>query len=258
MKRVCLVQARMGSTRFPGKVLRDLLGRPMLIRQLERLAACRSIDEIVIATTTHPRDDAIALAADEAGVRVFRGPEDDVLARLVRAAQEAQADVVVRVTADCPLIDPGTTDRVIDELTGNAGDCDYASNVVRRTYPRGLDAEAFFVDTLLRVDRLAGTPAEREHVTVTIRSDRRGLFLIRSVEDTVDNSDLRWTVDEERDFTLVQRLYEELDLTHIVLPYGEILAHVRAHPELARKNQGVGTWDPSARSAGVADQGGAR
>lgn len=257
MKRVCLVQARMGSTRVPGKVLRDLLGRPMLIRQLERLAACRSIDEIVIATTTNPSDDTVAQAADEAGIRVFRGPEDDVLARLVGAAQMARADVVVRVTADCPLIDPGTTDRVIDELTGNAGDCDYASNVVRRTYPRGLDAEALFVDTLLRVHRLAGTPAEREHVTLTIRSTRRGLFVIRSVEDTVDNSDLRWTVDEERDFTLVQRLFEELDLTNVVLPYAEILAHVRAHPELARMNQGVATWDPSPHSASVAEQRGA-
>jgi spore coat polysaccharide biosynthesis protein SpsF len=247
MKRVAVVQARMLSTRLPGKVLRDLVGRPMLIQQLERLKVCTSIDEIVVATTTHPSDDAIAVAGGNAGVRVFRGSEDDVLSRFVGAAKEAHAEVVVRLTADCPLADPGTTDRVVDELTDHATECDYASNVEPRSFPRGLDVEALFLDTLLRIDRIGRTTEEREHVTVTVRSDKGSLFRIRAVEDSSDNSDLRWTVDEERDFTLVKRLYEELDLSRVVRPYREILEYVREHPELARMNQGIGTWDPSKR-----------
>jgi spore coat polysaccharide biosynthesis protein SpsF len=221
----------------------------MLIQQLERLKACKSIDEIVVATTTHPSDDAVAVAGGTAGVRVFRGSEDDVLSRFVGAARETDADVVVRLTADCPLIDPGTTDRVVDDLTDHATECDYASNVEPRSFPRGLDVEALFLDTLLRIDRIADTIEEREHVTVTVRSDKGSLFRIRAVEDSSDNSDLRWTVDEERDFTLVKRLYEELDLSRVVRPYREILEYVRAHPELGHMNQGIGTWDPSKRLA---------
>lgn len=244
MKRVCVVQARMGSTRLPGKVLRDLVGRPMLARQLERLATCRSLDEIVIATSTDSADDPIARMASGMGIDVVRGSNDDVLARVVQAARETRADVVVRVTADCPLIDPSITDRVVDELTTHQESCDYASNVVRRTYPRGLDVEALFVDTLQRLDRLAQTAEEREHVTITIRSGQPGIFLVRSVEDAADNSDLRWTVDEQRDFMLVHRLYEELDLGRVIAPYPEILQYVRDHPELVRLNQDVATWSP--------------
>ena len=146
------------------------------------------------------------------GVRVTRGSEADVLGRIVTAARAVDADVVVRVTADCPLIDPGVTDRVVNELITHANSADYASNVLRRTYPRGLDVEAMFLDTLLRVDRLAQTPVEREHVTVTIRSERPDLFAIRSVESNTDDFDLRWTVDEPADLDLVRKIYSDLDL----------------------------------------------
>ena len=235
----------MGSTRLPGKVLRDLVGRPMLARQIERLMACRSIDEIVIATSMDPADDPIVALATDLGIRATRGSSDDVLSRFLSAARDTRADVVVRVTADCPLIDPSTTDQVVDELTNHADTCDYASNVITRTFPRGLDAEAFFVDTLQRLDRLARTAEEREHVTVHLRSGRPGLFLLRSVEDATDNSDLRWTVDEEADFTLVERLYLELDLGRAIAPYPEVLQYVRQHPELMDLNQEIATWTPS-------------
>lgn len=244
MKRVCVVQARMGSTRLPGKVLLDLAGRPMLAQLLRRLRACRSLDEIVVATSTAGSDDPIAELAAHEGVRVSRGSEDDVLGRIIEAGRATQADVVVRVTADCPLIDPEVTDRVVDELTANSGAADYASNVLRRTYPRGLDVEAMFFDTLLRVERLAQTRAEREHVTITIRSERPSLFMTRSVESDRDDSDLRWTVDEERDLQLVWKLYDELGLGERIVPYRTIVDHVRQHPELASINAGIATWTP--------------
>lgn len=244
MKRVCVVQARMGSTRMPGKVMRDLAGRPMLAQLLRRLYACSSLDEIVIATSIASGDDPIAELGVTEGVRVCRGSEADVLGRIAQAARDTSADVVVRVTADCPLIDPHVTDRVIGELLANANVADYASNVLRRTFPRGLDVEAMFLDTLLRVDRLARTSAEREHVTVTIRSERPDLFLTRSVESDTDDSDLRWTVDEERDFDLVGRLYDELGLGERIVPFAIVVDHVRQHPDLARVNAGIATWMP--------------
>ena len=244
MKRVCVVQARMGSTRLPGKVLLDLAGRPMLAQLLRRLRACGSLDEIVVATSIAASDDPIAELGVSEEVRVCRGSETDVLGRFVEAARATQADVIVRVTADCPLIDPRVTDRVVDELTTNAGAADYASNVLRRTFPRGLDVEAMFLDTLLRVDRLSQTRGEREHVTITIRSERPSLFLTRSVESDNDDSDLRWTVDEERDFQLVGRLYDELGLGERIVPYETIVDHVRRHPELASINAGIATWTP--------------
>jgi spore coat polysaccharide biosynthesis protein SpsF len=244
MKRVCVVQARMGSTRLPGKVLLDLAGRPMLGQLLRRLQACGSLDEIVVATSIAASDDPIAQFVASEGVRLSRGSEDDVLGRIIEAGRATQADVVVRVTADCPLIDPQVTDRVVDELTANSGAADYASNVLRRTYPRGLDVEAMFLDTLLRVDRLARTRAEREHVTITIRSERPSLFLVRSVESDVDDSDLRWTVDEEADLRLVEKLYGALGLGERRVPYEVIVDHVRQHPELMSINAGVATWNP--------------
>lgn len=218
----------------------------MLARQLERLAACRSIDEIVIATSMDPSDDPIATLASDLSLNVVRGATNDVLSRFVLAARETRAEVVVRVTGDCPLIDPSTTDRVVDELTSHRESCDYTSNVVRRTYPRGLDVEALFVDVLDRLDRLAQTAEDREHVTSAIRSGQPSTFLIRSVEDSSNNSDLRWTVDEERDFILVERLYDELDLARVIAPYQVILHYVREHPELTHLNQDIATWTPSA------------
>lgn len=245
MRRVIIVQARMTSTRLPGKVLMDVAGQPMLAQQLRRLKQCTLVDDIVVATTTNTTDDPVAVLAYREQVGCFRGSEQDVLARYVGAAREAKADVVIRVTADCPLIDSQVTDRVIAELTDHAMECDYASNVLRRTYPRGLDVEAFFWDTLVRMERLAQSSKAREHVTVFLRSERPELFLCRSVEDVKNNADLRWTVDNAADLALVCTLYQALDLAGRPLSYREVLAHVRNHPELATINSGLDTWEPS-------------
>src|SRR5262249_13108735 len=153
-KTVAIVQARTGSTRLPGKVLAQVGTRPMLAQQLRRLRDAVTLDEIVVATTTESRDDPVAEIAEAEDVRCFRGSESDVLGRYVGAARASGAEIVVRLTADCPLIDPGVVDRVTGLLVNGAGEYDYASNVVRRTFPQGLDAEALFVDTLERVDRL--------------------------------------------------------------------------------------------------------
>ena len=229
MKRVVIVQARMTSTRLPGKVLMDLAGRPMLAQQLRRLARCRQVDEIVVATTTNATDDPVVAVARAEGARWFRGSEADVLARYVGAARETKAEVVIRVTADCPLIDPEVSDCVVEALLASQALYDYASNVAQRTYPQGLDTEALFADTLERVNRMARSSSAREHVTHYILKERPELFSVRSVLDTIDSSDLRWTVDWPEDLALVRRLYEELDLAQRMTGYREIVAQVRAH-----------------------------
>ena len=234
----------MGSTRMPGKVARDLAGQPVLIHVLRRLMAAKSLDDIVVATSLSAADEPIVDLAGREGVRVFRGSEADVLGRVVGAARAADADVVVRVTADCPLIDPAVTDLVVDTLTDSDPSADYASNVLRRTYPRGLDVEAMFSDTLLRVSRLARTDVAREHVTVVIRSELPELFVTRSVEQPRDDSDLRWTLDEERDLAALTQIFVQLGLSDSVLPFDEVVDHVRRHPEVAALNADVLTWTP--------------
>ena len=227
MKAVIIVQARSTSTRLPRKVLADLAGRPLLAQQLRRLKRCRCADDIVVATTANADDDAIVDIANAENVRWFRGDEHDVLGRYRGAAAEARADVVVRITADCPLIDAEVTDRVIERLVGNPALFDYASNVLRRTYPQGLDAEALYADTLARVDRMARSQPAREHVTWFIYGERPELFAVASVEDAADNSDLRWTVDTQDDFARVQRMYGDLGLGDRDCSYAELVAYAR-------------------------------
>lgn len=237
MKKVAIVQARMTSTRLPGKILMDLAGRPMLAQVLSRVRRSRELDDIVVATTVNGTDDPVVALAKACDVRWFRGSEEDVLARYTMAAREANADVVIRITADCPLIDPGEVDRVVRSLVEPPPVCDYAANIVRRTFPRGLDAEAFFRDTLERVDRMAVSRPAREHVTQFILAEHPELFALRSVTAAADNSDLRWTVDLPEDLAMVRLLYESLHLDERELDFPAILAHVRAHPEIARLNR---------------------
>jgi spore coat polysaccharide biosynthesis protein SpsF len=230
VKRVIIVQARMTSTRLPGKILLNLAGQPMLAQQLRRLKRCRMADDIVVATTISDTDASVVALADREEVRWFRGSEQDVLTRYIGAARDSRADIVIRITADCPLIDPEIVDRVIQELESHEEDCDYATNVLQRTFPRGLDTEALFRDVLERLDRLAQSRSAREHVTTYIRWEHPELFLIRSITDGEDNSDLHWTVDTREDFALIQSLYQDLQLDRQMLSYRDIVHYVRHHP----------------------------
>jgi spore coat polysaccharide biosynthesis protein SpsF (cytidylyltransferase family) len=241
---VAIVQARMGSTRLPGKVLLPIAGRPMVLRVLERLGRADRIDGIVVACSTSCADDPLAAAVEGSGAGVFRGDERDVLARYVGAAREAGAEVVVRITADCPLLDPGVVDEVVGALLASRGSADYASNVLSRTYPRGLDVEALFLDALLRADRFAATDAEREHVTVAIRNGPPGRFATLGVAADVDDSDLRWTVDSADDMEYVRRLYAAAGLAERHLAYREVVALCRRDPSLRREDEAGRTWDP--------------
>ena len=233
MRTVAIVQARMGSSRLPGKVLRDIAGDTMLARVVQRLRTARSIDQIVIATTTTAADDAVVREAGRLGVGVHRGSETNVLARYVDAANAWRADVVVRVTADCPLLDPGVVDAVVEALF--ISPADYTSNTHQRTFPRGLDVEAMHHDTLDRIGRLGLSAASREHVTAFIMESPE-LFAVRQVCADQDDSDLRWTVDTDEDLALVRTLYERLDLAVNPIAYRDLVAAVRANGNFATIN----------------------
>jgi spore coat polysaccharide biosynthesis protein SpsF len=217
----------------------DICGRSMLSHHLRRLKACQAAGDVVLATTSNSADDVIVREAEREGVRWFRGSEEDVLSRYVGAAREAQADVIVRVTSDCPLIDPDQTDRVIADLVEHYRECDYAANILERSFPRGLDTEAFMIDTLERLHRLGTTRSHREHPTSLLVYERRDLFLVRSIVDCEDNSDLRWTVDEPADLEMIRCLYQELEMSDRILPYDVTLALARRHPSLTALNTNV-------------------
>ncbi len=202
--KVVVIQARMGSSRFPGKVLEDLQGHPMLWHVVNRVRQARKIDEVVVATTDRRVDDPIARFCERVSVACFRGSEQDVLDRFYQAARANGADIIVRITADCPLIDPAVIDKVVARF--EQGDCDYVSNVFRYTYPDGLDTEVFSSAALERAWREASKPSEREHVTPYLRTDR---FRTANVESEIPVSPVkfRWTVDHPGDLEFVRKVY---------------------------------------------------
>jgi spore coat polysaccharide biosynthesis protein SpsF (cytidylyltransferase family) len=207
MTTVAVIQARCGSTRFPRKVLAPLQGRPMLEHIIERVSRASLIDRVVVATTDGSGDDEVATLALASGASVTRGPEDDVLTRYVMAAQEHGADVIVRITADCPLTDPAVVDMVIRARADQSAD--YASNVEPPTFPEGYDCEVFTAECLRRVDGEATLAYEREHVTVRVR-ERLDEFRTAHVAHDPDLSWMRLTVDVPADLERVARILAAL------------------------------------------------
>lgn len=238
MKIVAIIEARMSSTRLPGKIMRPILGRPMLGLLIERVSAADQVDQVVVATTTNPADDRIETLAGTLGVGCYRGSEEDVLNRVLEAAHAFSADLIVEVTGDCPLIDPAVIDTVISAY--HAHDCDYASNILRRTFPRGMDVQVFPTRVLGEVADLTRDPVDHEHVSLYIY-EHPERFLLWNVESSLDPSwwDLRLTVDTPEDFQLIEEIFTRLypgkrlfslqDVIHLLTKYPrlrEINAHI--------------------------------
>ena len=235
MKVMVIVQARMNSSRLPGKVLMPVLGRSLLAIQLERLQACSLVQGIVIATTQNPCDDGLADLARSSGVFCFRGDENDVLGRYYGAAKLFGAEVVVRVTADCPLIDPRIVDRVIRYYLDHADRFDYVSNVIKRTYPRGLDTEVVPFTVLEKLVGMELEPRYREHVTAYLYQ-HPAKFRLGSVGYSQDASGHRWTVDTPQDFELIRRMLEELYEDNPLFSLEDALALLQRHPGWSQLN----------------------
>lgn len=212
LKTLLITQARSGSTRLPGKVLRTIGGKTLLQIHLERLSRCRNVSAMLVATTTEVADEVIYNRAIEWGYRSYRGSEQDVLDRFYQAAKPLQPEWVVRVTSDCPLLDPALVDEVITFTQKN--NADYGANVIKELFPDGQDAEVFKFTALEKAWKEATRRSDREHVTPFIRnnSSQLGGTLFTSVNYPceADFSKIRMTVDESRDFELVERLINDL------------------------------------------------
>jgi spore coat polysaccharide biosynthesis protein SpsF len=201
----------MGSTRLPGKVLIDLGGATVLSRVVRRLRRCSQLEEIVVATTHRATDQVIVASCAQLGVACFRGSETDVLDRYYSAAEAFSADAVVRITSDCPLIDPEVVDNVVRALIERRAD--FACNVLPRTYPRGLDTEVFTMEALEKAWRGSDQPHEREHVT-PLFYERPEMFHLASVREDQDFSHYRWTLDTPDDLRLIREIYSHFDNDH--------------------------------------------
>jgi len=211
MKTVAIIQARFGSKRLPGKVLMDMAGQPMLGRVIDKVLQTHALHDIIVATSTQPENDAICDYVESLGIKAFQGSEQDVLSRYYRCARFYAVDHIVRITGDCPLLDPVLLDNVIKQhlLVG----ADYTSNIFpKRTYPRGLDVEIFTFRTLERMWMRASGGYGREHVTPYIHKHPE-LFLIHSVTNPKDYSRLQWSVDTSKDFDFAERVYKHFHLT---------------------------------------------
>jgi spore coat polysaccharide biosynthesis protein SpsF len=235
MKTAAIVQARTGSTRLPGKVLLPLLGKPVLTQVMRRVARARLVDEVVVATTELASDDPIVELGRREGWRVVRGSEMDLLDRYLDAAHAVGADQIVRITSDCPLIDPGLIDDVIAAFRRDGSD--YASNTLEpRTYPRGLDVEVVTLAALEIAGLEDRDPASREHATPFIyrRPER---FRMHGVRNARDLSVHRWTLDTPEDYELIRRVYDQLGRNDF--SWLDALAVVEANPGWSTLNRDV-------------------
>jgi spore coat polysaccharide biosynthesis protein SpsF len=225
----------MGSTRLPGKVMMDIAGKSMLQRTYERVSKAKGIDSTIVATSTLAADDQLECYCIENGWPCFRGSAEDVLDRYYSTAIAFKADVVVRITSDCPLIDPSVTDEVISHF--QKSDCDYASNgFPRRTFPRGLDTEVFSFQALERSWNEDMNPSTREHVTQYIQRNPQK-FRLTGIMNPIDYSHLRWTVDEPKDLEFVRRVYSMI--AGDCFSWIDVVSLLKRSPELLEINKDV-------------------
>jgi len=233
---IAFVQARMGATRLPGKVMADIAGHPMLWHVVNRARGSRTVSRVVVATSTARADDAIAGFCKNHSIDCYRGAEDDVLDRFYRAASEFGADPVVRITSDCPLIDPQVLDRVVSVFL--QGGSDYVANILRYTYPDGMDVEVFSFSALKTTWKEATQHGDREHVTPYMRNS--GRFRLLNVEnDREMPAQHRWTVDEEADLNFVRAVYGGLSANGRCFRMEEVLAFLDKHPHIAEINRRI-------------------
>lgn len=234
MNVVAIIQARMGSTRLPGKILADIEGYPMLWQVARRVQAAKTIEKIVIASTTERSDDIVEAFCHEHGLSCFRGSEKDVLDRYYQAAREYRADAVVRITSDCPLIDPEIIDRTVRAFLEESPD--YGSNSIVRSFPRGLDVEVMSFDALEVAWREAAQDYQRVHVTPYLYENPER-FKILSLTADNDYSTHRWTVDAPEDLEFVRAVYSRFE--DEIFLFKEVLRLLEVEPDLADLNRSI-------------------
>jgi len=236
-----VLQARIGSTRLPGKVLMKAAGVSLIQHMVNRVIFASRLDELWLATSIDPANDALVEEVAAEGVPVFRGSEDDVLSRFAAVAEKTDADWIVRLTGDCPLHDPEIIDAVISYAVDNQDRFDYVSNSLQPTYPDGLDVEVFTADALFRAASEAANPLQREHVTPFIHRyhDGPGPFRVGHYVGPADFSHLRWTVDEPEDYLLVKEIFEALYPVNPQFGWLDVLSLLTRRPDLICGNSSI-------------------
>ncbi|PEJ59106.1 acylneuraminate cytidylyltransferase [Bacillus sp. AFS002410] len=237
MKVVAIIQARMGSTRLPGKVLLKVLNKPLLAYQIERVKRAKLIDEIVVATTTNEIDQKIVDFCEFMSLSYYRGSEDDVLSRYFEAASLYNADLIVRITSDCPLIDPTIIDTVINEFKLNMHHIDYVSNTVQRSFPIGMDIEVMSFSLIKTINQLQLPESYREHVTPFIYRSQK--YSIKQIVQNVNKSHIRLTVDTPEDFKLISTIIEEIYSTNPFFTLLDLYDLFERKPELLTINHHI-------------------
>ena len=235
-KVVALLQARTDSSRLPKKVLKNILGKPMILHQLQRTLNSRYLDQLMLVTSDEKSDDTLAQIVMDAGFKVFRGSKNDVLERFEHAVEYLglnEHDIVVRLTGDCPLHDAAIIDESIEAFMDSR--CDYLANCVEPVYPDGLDVEVFSVKSLQRAYKNATLPSQREHVTPFIRES--GLFNVCHLEKEPRYQHWRLTVDESKDFELIQNIYEHFGKT--CFSFDEIVLYLQEKQNLLKINSNI-------------------
>jgi spore coat polysaccharide biosynthesis protein SpsF len=236
VKVIAIIQARMGSTRLPRKILSKINGKPMLYWVLERVRAVKEIDEIVVATTINSEDDILEQWLNKNEVFCFRGDENDVLARFYNCAQNSSAEIIVRITADDPLKDPDIMSYAIGVVVNDPA-IDYCSNTIKPSFPEGLDIEVFRYQALEKAYHEAILPSEREHVTPYIWKNT-AMFNLSNFVHEKDLSSWRWTVDKRVDLEFIREIYAHFRGSPLV-SYTEIIEYIETKPELMEINSGI-------------------
>ncbi len=237
-KKIVTIQARMGSDRLPGKILLPLSGKPSLERMVERVRRSKYIDDVVVATTTNPKDDVVEKWAVSAGISLYRGSESDVLSRVVEAGRKFRAEILVQLTGDCPLMDPLVIDRLFEVYLAN--DYDYVANVLDRSYPRGFDTQIYSLDVLERAHAKTADVAHREHVSLYIYEHPQE-FKLHNVMAPAEATapEFRVCVDTPEDYEVVRTIFESLYAKNVHFTAADVAGFLKSRPDVAQMNQTV-------------------
>lgn len=239
MKVVCIIQARMGSSRFPGKVIAPIREIPMIQLMLDRVKQAKTLDKIWVASSENPENDEFEKVVTAQGIDCFRGSEEDVLSRFVAIGEKEQADLIVRLTGDCPFMDPNMLDEMIDFAKENYESYHYFSNNAEPTYPDGLDIEICHYSALKEAHEITESPLDREHVTYYFAPGRSKKTEIKRYhfKNDRDLSHKRWTLDHHEDLELITHIFHHFWNRRTEFSWLEVLEYLEAHPELEKINQ---------------------
>ncbi|NLM16916.1 MAG: NTP transferase domain-containing protein [Candidatus Riflebacteria bacterium] len=245
VKTQAIIQARLGSSRLPGKTMMQLAGKPVIEHVCRRVSAAFSVDRVVVATTSDPKDDALCAWCRDNGILFFRGSEEDVLSRFLGSIEEFPCDNLLRITADCPLVDPGLIDALVNLF--EVAEADYASNVFEPTFPVGFDLEILKASVLQELAQKELLKSHREHVTLYIRENLH-LFKTASLTAKRVFSNFRVTLDYKEDFEVIAAIYKHFGSSDGLFSYYQIIDYLKKHSDVASINSSIDRFDGLKRS----------